>query len=78
MQALDVVQVMNMTASDEVDLAARQVERDIDTEQLNFLQVRRQPAEFRYSRRLALIREYDEQEELLNSSNLRSGDSQDK
>ncbi len=72
------VQVMNMTASDEVDLAARQVERDIDTEQLNFLQVRRQPAEFRYPRRLALIREYDGQKELLNSSNLRSGGSQGK
>lgn len=78
LQALDVVQVMDMTASDEVDLAARQVERDIDTEQLDFLQVRRQPAEFRYPRGLALIRGYDGQEELLDSSSLRSGGSQGK
>jgi len=78
LQALDVVQVMDMTASDEVDLAARQVERDIDTEQLDFLQVRRQSAEFRYPRGLVFICGYDGQEELLDSSNLRSGGSQGK
>ncbi len=78
LQALDVVQVMNMTTSDEVDLAAWQVKRDINTEQLNFLQVRHQSVEFRYSQELALIHKYDEQKELLNSSNLRSDDSQDK
>jgi len=78
LQALDVVQVIDMTTLDKVDLAARQVERNIDTKQLNFLQVRRQPIEFKYSRGLALIREYNEQKELLNSSNLRLGDSQGK
>ncbi len=37
LQALDVVQVVNIITSNEVDLAARQVERDIDIEQLDFL-----------------------------------------
>ncbi len=78
LQAFNVMQVMNMMKSDEVDLAAWQVEQDIDTEQLNFLQVHRQSVEFKYSRRLTLIHEYDEQKELLNSCNLRSDDSQDK
>jgi len=69
---------MNMMTSNEVDLAARQVEQNIDTKQLNFLQVRRQSVEFKYSQELTLIHEYNKRKELLNSSKLRSDDSQGK
>lgn len=78
LQVLNVVQVMNMMTSNEVDLAARQVEQNIDTKQLNFLQVRRQSVEFKYSQELTLIHEYNKRKELLNSSKLRSDDSQGK
>lgn len=78
LQAFDIVQVMNIMTSDEVDLASRQVEWDINTKQLNFLQVRHQSVEFKFSQELALIHKYDKQKELLNSSNLRTDDSQDK
>lgn len=78
LQALDIVQVMNMMISDEVDLASWQVKWDIDTKQPNFLQVCHQSVEFKFSQELALIHEYDKQKELLNSSNLRTDDSQDK
>jgi hypothetical protein len=47
LQVLDVVQFVNTTAPDDVDLATQPVEREIDIEQLDFLQVRRQPAEFK-------------------------------
>ena len=69
---------MNMMTSDEVDLASQQVKWDINTKQLNFLQVRYQSVEFKFSQELTLIHEYDKQKELLNSSNLRTDDSQDK
>lgn len=78
LQALDIVQVMNMMTSDEVDLASQQVKWDINTKQLNFLQVRYQSVEFKFSQELTLIHEYNKQKELLNSSNLRTNDSQDK
>lgn len=78
LQVLDIVQSVNITASDDVDLATQSVEREIDIEQLDFLQVRRQPAEFKYSSKLALLCGYDGQEEPLNSINLRSRGSQGK
>lgn len=77
LQALNVVKFMNMMTSNEVDLATQQEEQDIDIKQLSFLQVHHQSVEFKYSS-LDLIHEYDEQKKLLNSTNLRSDDSQDK
>ncbi len=77
LKALDVVESVNMTASDEVDLATQQEGQDIDIEQLDFLRVRRQPAKFKYPP-LDLIRGHGGQEELLDSTNLRSGGSQGK
>jgi hypothetical protein len=78
LQALDIVQSVDMTAPDDVDLATQSVEGGIDIEQLNFLQVRRQPAEFKYSSELALLCGYGGQEEPLDSINFRSRGSQDK
>jgi len=78
LQALDIVQSVDMTAPDDVDLATQSVERGIDIEQLDFLQVRRQPAEFKYPPGLALLCGYGGHEELLDSINLRSGGSQGK
>jgi len=78
LQALDVVQSVDMTASDDVDLGTQSVERGIDIEQLDFLQVRRQPAEFKYPPGLAFFCGHGGQEEVLDSINLRSGGSQGK
>lgn len=78
LQALEVVQFVDMTAPDDVDLATQPVERGIDIEQLGFLQVQCQPPKFKYPPGLALLRGYGGQEEVLDSVNLRSGGSQGK
>ncbi len=41
LQALDVVQSVDMTAPNDVDLGTQSIERGIDIEQLDFLKVRR-------------------------------------
>jgi len=77
LQGLDVVQSVDMTAPDDVDLGTQSIERGIDIEQLDFLQVRRQPAEFKYPPGLALLCGHGGQEGL-DSINLKSGGSQGK
>jgi len=77
LKAFNVVQSVDMTKP---DLAAQQVERGIDIEQLDCFKVRRhQPAEFRYPPELPLlIPGYDEREELLGPIDLASGGSKSK